>query len=220
MAKHKLERFAENKTFPILFQHPDYDFINCGFPLKGKWNKDFFHNDNPIVIEVGCGRGEYTTALAKRFPHLNFVGIDRKGARLWRGCKNAIEQNLSNVAYLRIGIEYIEYFFGHDEVSEIWITFPDPQPNKENRRLVSPVLIEKYKSFLKKEGLIHLKTDSSLLYQYTLKTAAVENWKILENIENVYSQSDNLILTEIQTFYEKKWLKEDRVISYIKFQTS
>ena len=220
MTKHKLARFAENKTFPILFQHPDYDFVNAGFPLKGNWNRDFFHNNNPIILEVGCGRGEYTTALAMRFPHVNFIGIDRKGARLWRGCRDALEHNLSNVAFLRIGIEYIEYFFGHDEVSEIWITFPDPQPNKEKRRLVSPVLIHKYNNFLQKGGVIHLKTDSSLLYQYTINTAVVEKWEILENIENIYSQSDNLLLTEIRTFYEKMWLKEGRIISYVKFITT
>ncbi len=218
MGKNKLQRFAENETFDHLFQHTNYDVRNDKFPLKGKWKETFFKNENDIILEVGCGKGEYSIALAQQFPQKNFIGIDRKGARLWRGCKDVVEQNLKNVAFIRSKIEDIEYFFAENEVSEIWITFPDPQPKKSNRRLTSPKFIEKYKKILKSNSFIHLKTDSRLLYKYTIETAFNEDWKIIENIESIYKQSENPLLKEIQTFYEKKWLAENSIISYLKFK--
>lgn len=218
MGKNKLQRFAENETFENLYQHSNYDIRNSIFPLKGKWQKQHFHNQNPIILEVGCGRGEYTVALAQRFPDCNFIGIDRKGARIWRGCKDALTQQLHNAAFIRTKIEDIEFFFGTEEISEIWITFPDPQPRKSRRRLISPNFVEKYKNFLKPDGIIHLKTDSRLLYEYTLETAQTESWIVLKNIEDVYNQTENPLLKDIQTFYEKKWLAEASLISYLKIR--
>ena len=217
MAKHKLQRFAENETFGNLFQHSDYDRVGEEFPLKGSWRKDYFHNENPVILELGCGKGEYTIAMAKRFPGRNYIGIDRKGARLWRGCKDAIEQNLENVAFLRIAIDNIPYYFGTNEVDEIWVTFPDPQPKKERKRLVSPKFIDTYRKILKSgSGVVHLKTDSDLLYEYLLETAVAEKWDILENIENVYGVQADSLLTEVQTFYERKWLEEGKTIHYVR----
>jgi tRNA (guanine-N7-)-methyltransferase len=178
-------------------------------------HSDYLKKKNPIVMELGCGRGEYTIGMARRFPEKNFIGGDRKGARIWRGCKDAIEQNLTNVGFLRIRIEDIEYYFAQDEVHEIWVTFPDPQLRKERRRLVSPNFVSKYKKILDPAGIIHLKTDSKELYEYVVKTAPLENWKIIENIPNVYNSGKTSVLTEIQTFYEKKWLLEGKAISYI-----
>lgn len=218
MSKNKLARFAENETFPNLFQHPHYNVHVEEFPLKGKWRTDYFKNSNPLVIEVGCGRGEYTLAMASRFPECNFVGIDRKGARLWRGCKSALEMKLDNVAFLRIGIDTIPFYFGNNEVDEIWVTFPDPQPKKERRRLVSPVFIERYKQIMKPGGVLHLKTDSRELYRYTLETAEKYKWNVHENREDIYLDGEIPLLTEIQTFYEKMWLKEGRTISYVKLE--
>ena len=149
MAKHKLARFAENETFTNLFQHTSYDRVNPEFPLRGNWRKEYFHNENPIVLELGCGKGDYTLALARRNPNVNYIGIDRKGARLWRGCKDALEEKLANVAFLRITIDNIGQYFAEDEVDEIWVTFPDPQIQHERRRLVSPRFVGYYRQVMK-----------------------------------------------------------------------
>jgi len=215
VGKNKLSRFAENETFENLFQHNNFDVRNEPFPLKGKWHHNYFNNNNPVVLELGCGRGEYTISMAQQVPDKNFIGIDRKGARIWRGCKDAIEMNLPNVAFLRIKIEDIEYYFSHNEIHEIWITFPDPQLRKERNRLISPNFVSKYKKIIDATGIIHLKTDSRELYEYVIGKAPVENWEVIENIANVYQNSNLPELTEIQTFYEKKWLQEGKQISYI-----
>ena len=216
MGKNKLKRFAENETFENLFQHNYYNVRENPFPLRGKWHSNYFKNNNPIVLELGCGRGEYTIGMAQSFPDKNFIGIDRKGARIWRGCKDGIEKQLLNVGFLRIRIEDIEHFFAPNEVSEIWVTFPDPQLKKERKRLISPNFISKYRKILTPAGIIHLKTDSKELYEYVLETAPKESWTVLNNIDNIYNNiAAPSILTEIQTFYEKKWLLEDKVISYI-----
>src|SRR5688572_33160801 len=169
MAKNKLQRFAELRTFSnvheFLFTERETDF-----KLKGKWNTDHFKNSNPIVLELGCGKGEYSNGLAEKYPNLNFIGVDIKGARIWRGSKTAQEKKLLNVAFLRTQIEFIESCFEKEEVSEIWITFPDPQPNKEKKRLTHPVFLNRYKNILKQKGVIHLKTDSAELYEFTLET--------------------------------------------------
>jgi len=217
MGKNKLARFAENETFELLFQHTDYNICEDQFDLKGHWHQQFFKNDNPIILEVGCGRGEYTLALARRNPQCNYIGIDRKGARLWRGCKTATEEQLPNVAFVRCKIEDIEHFFGAEEVSEVWITFPDPQPKKERRRLTSPRFVESYTRLLRPNGLIHLKTDSRLLYEYTLEQVELNHWQLQESIEHVYNTPCDEMLTAVQTFYEKMWLAEDKLISYIRF---
>lgn len=220
MAKHKLARFAENLTFKNLFQHDQYDIRGEGFPVKGKWHSDYFHNDNPIVLELGCGKGEYTIGLARRFPEKNFIGIDRKGARLWRGCKDATEQQIANVAFLRTAIDDIFYYFAENEVGEIWITFPDPQPKKERKRLMSPHFVDKYKRFLKPDGVLNLKTDNRLLYDYIREVIATEKWQKLEDIEDVYASGESSILTEIQTFYEKHWLAGGSKISYVSWRVN
>jgi len=217
MGKNKLKRFAENETFENLFQHIHFNAINEPFALKGSWNVNYFKNNNPIVLELGCGRGEYTIGMAQRFPDKNFIGIDRKGARIWRGCKDSIQQNLTNVAFLRIRIEDIEYYFENNEVHEIWVTFPDPQLRKERKRLISPNFISKYNQIIDEDGIIHLKTDSRELYDYVLATAPIENWKVLENIPDIDTSFAPSLLSEIRTFYEKKWLEEGKVISYLCF---
>lgn len=219
MAKHKLARFAENETFSNLFQHTSYDRVNPEFPLRGKWRSEYFHNDNPIVLELGCGKGDYTLALARRNPNANHIGIDRKGARLWRGCKDALEENLTNVAFLRITIDNIGQYFAEGEVDEIWVTFPDPQIRHERRRLVSPRFVGYYRQVMKSGGgILNLKTDSRELYQYVLEAAPEHEWPILENVENVYEEECDEILKNVQTFYEKMWLAEGRTISYLKIR--
>ena len=217
MGKNKLKRFAENETFENLFQHNDFNARNEPFPMKGKWHSNYFKNENPIVLELGCGRGEYTMGMAERFPDKNFIGIDRKGARIWRGCKDGIEKKMTNVAFLRIKIEDIEHYFAQNEIAEIWVTFPDPQLRKERRRLISPNFVSKYQKIITPTGIIHLKTDSKELYEYVLETASLENWNIVENRPDVYAAGGVSVLTEIQTFYEKKWLQEGKPILYISF---
>lgn len=217
MAKHKLERFAENETFGNLFQRSHFDCQNIPFPLKGKWHQEYFHNDNPIVLELGCGKGEYTIAMAKLNPDRNYIGVDRKGARLWRGCKDAIEGKMANVAFLRITIDRIGYYFAPDEVDEIWVTFPDPQLQHERRRLVSPRFVGYYRQVMKEGGgVLNLKTDSRELYEYVLEVAPEQNWPILEKVDDVYNQPCAPILTEVQTFYEKMWLSQGKRISYVR----
>ncbi len=220
MSKNKLAKFAENKTFPNFFE-PDYETIKENdFPLKGNWKKDFFNNNNPIILELGCGRGEYTTGLAARYPDINFIGIDRKGARMWKGCKASIEQEMKNVAFIRTQINHIIHYFDKNEVSEIWITFPDPQPkrSKVNKRLTSTLFLDFYKEILEPNGIIHLKTDSESLFEYTLDVIKDLKYKIIEKETDIHSSgqiSEDLL---IETYYEKKWKEQGSKIYYIKFQ--
>ncbi len=218
--KNKLQRFAENRTFKHYFQLAYEDAVTSGFPLKGKWNSDFFKNDNPIVVELGCGKGEYTVGLARRFPGKNFIGIDVKGARMWRGLKSSHEEGLNNVAFVRTRIELIEYIFAENEVSEIWITFPDPQikESRERKRLTSPLFLNRYKHFLKKDGVVHLKTDALLLYDYTLEVIKENGYELIYANEDIYnSELDNEVVN-IQTFYEQKWLSYNTPIKYLAFK--
>jgi len=219
VAKHKLFRFSENETFPNLIQLP-YTEAMKGIPYKGKWNVDFFNTKNPIVIELGCGKGEYSIGLAKRHPEVNFLGVDVKGARLWRGCRTSIDEGLKNVGFIRTQIELIEHYFQVGEVSEIWITFPDPQPKefKAKKRLTSPAFIERYRKFLAKDGIIHLKTDNTSLFDYTLVMIEEFGHKLLFQERDIYNSSDcKGALIEIQTFYEKKYLELGQPIHYLKF---
>ncbi len=216
-----MQRFAENRTFKHLFQY-SYEEAIKGFPMKGKWHEDFFKNNNPIVLELGCGKGEYTIGLAQKFLKKNFIGIDVKGARLWRGVKTSYEEKLLNVAFLRTRIELIEYFFDKNEVDEIWITFPDPQikPSREKKRLTSPLFLNRYKNFLKQNGIIHLKTDALLLYDYTLNLIEKQDYKLIYANEDIYHSNLKNEVVQIQTFYEQKWLTHHTPIRYIKFSLS
>lgn len=216
MAKHKLARFAENETFENLFQHNQYDVRGGKFPLRGRWH-EHFGNHHPIVLELGCGRGEYTVAMAKAHPEMNFIGVDLKGARIWRGCKDCVEQNITNAAFIRSQIDEIEFYFAPGEVAEVWVTFPDPQPKRPRHRLMSPNFVSKYRKIWGPVGILHLKTDSRLLYEFIRESAAEQGWTIEQDIEDIY-HTENVpsYLTEIQTFYEKKWLAEDSLISYVR----
>lgn len=215
--KNKLQRFEENRSFRNLFQY-SYEEVIKGFPLKGKWH-EFFDNDRDIVLELGCGKGEYTTGLAQRYPEKNFIGMDIKGARLWRGLKTAEENRLKNVAFIRTRIDLIEYFFAENEVSEIWITFPDPQvkSTRERKRLTAPLFLNRYKQIMKPGGIVHLKTDALLLYDYTREIIEQEGHQILYANEDVYRSDLKNEVTEIQTFYEQMWLSYETPIKYLKF---
>jgi len=216
--KNKLQRFAENLTFNNLFQYRYEEVVN-GFPLKGQWHEEFFKNNGDIVVEMGCGKGEYTLGLARKFPEKNFIGVDIKGARMWRGLKTAEEEGLKNVAFIRTRIEIIPFYFAKDEVSEIWITFPDPQIRaiKEKKRLTSHRFLSKYHQFLKPGGVIHLKTDALLLYDYTLEVIEKGGHQLLYANEDIYGNGLKGAVTQIQTFYEKKWMEYDTPIKYLKF---
>lgn len=216
--KNKLQRFAENATFDNMFQL-SYEEVIDGFKYRGSWNKDFFKNENNLVLELGCGKGEYTVGQAHAFPNKNFIGIDIKGARIWRGLKNTEKQQLKNVAFIRSRINLIEYFFDKNEVSEIWITFPDPHPSKikEKRRLTSPQFLNRYYKIIKPGGIIHLKTDNIIFFEYTLDIIKEQGHNLLYKSYDVYGDMNNSVLTQIQTFYEKKWLEFGTKIKYLKF---
>lgn len=218
MAKHKLERFAENLTFNNLFQVGFEDIKDKDFHLKGKWREEYFQNANPVILELGCGKGEYTVGLAKKYPDKNFIGIDIKGARLWRGCKTAFEDNMNNVAFLRTQIQMLEKFFAKDEVDEIWITFCDPQPKNENRRLTCERFLDRYAKVLKPEGILHLKTDSKELFDYTFELLNEKNHGIIFASDDLYQSNYTGDAKEIQTFYERMFLNEGKKITYIKFK--
>ncbi len=220
-SKNKLKRFHENETFKNVIQPTREEVLN-GFQLKGNWHT-FFDNKNPIIIELGCGKGEYTISLSKKFPDKNFIGIDIKGARFWRGAKTALEENLTNVAFLRTQIELIDLCFSSKEISEIWITFPDPQIKykRTKHRLVTEVFLRKYQNILSSKGAIHLKTDSEFLHGYLLGLLHEGNHHILFAHHDIYnSSSPPEEATEIQTFYEKQYLKNEKPITYIKFMTN
>jgi tRNA (guanine-N7-)-methyltransferase len=219
VGKKKLIRFAENATFSHLFQY-SYEELRKGFPLKGRWHEDFFHNDNTISLELGCGKGEYTVFLAQTYPHRNFIGIDIKGARLWRGCKTVQELKLKNVAFIRTRIQLINKFFEKGEVSEIWLTFPDPQPRmaKAKKRLTSPEFLARYRDILQKNGVIHLKTDDSGLFNYTLETINKEGHNLLLKLDDLYGSGFEGDAGAIRTFYESIFLEEGIPIKYLEFQ--
>jgi tRNA (guanine-N7-)-methyltransferase len=218
-SKNKLKRFAENDTFSNVIQ-PTRDEVLNEFEWKGNWHS-FFKNDKPIVLELGCGKGEYTVELARRNPDKNFVGIDIKGARFWRGAKTALEEKLENVAFLRSQIELIEYLFAANEVAEIWITFPDPQIKykRTKHRLTNIDFLHKYKNVLSSDGLVHLKTDSEFMHGYTMGLLHGFGFKVAYANHDVYhNEGSPKEVTEIQTFYENQYLEKNKAITYIQFR--
>lgn len=219
MGKNKLARWTELGSYDNVIQPEIEDVSGKDHPIKGRWNQDLFQNENPIILELGCGKGEYTVGLANNFPHNNFIGIDIKGARMWRGAKTANEQKLANVAFLRTRIEFINSFFSADEVDEIWITFPDPHPGgrNSNKRLTSPWFLNSYRLFLKDKGLIHLKTDNKELYDFTCKVLSHNNVETIISTNDLYSEKIDNILS-IRTHYEKIFLDTGLKINYISFR--
>lgn len=218
MGKGKLEKFNEMKGFDHVIQAPYHTVEQQDFHLKGKWAKAFFKRNNPIVLELGCGKGEYTVELAAMNPEVNYIGVDIKGARLWKGAKLALERQLTNVAFLRTNIEIIAQFFGPDEVSEIWLTFPDPQMRKTRKRLTSTTFLNKYRHFLKPDGIIHLKTDSNFQFTYTREMVKRNNFDMVAETENVYEWEHLNDILRIRTFYEKQWLERGITSKYLAFK--
>ena len=220
--KNKLQKFEENKSFDNLFQYSYERIMAEGFPLKGRWHEDFFHNDNPIVLELGCGKGEYTVGLARAHRDINYIGIDIKGARMWRGLTQAREEGLDNVAFIRARIDQIENFFGPNEVDEIWVTFPDPHPGEGERnarhRLTSPEFLQRYRKIVKPDGILNLKTDSPIMYEFTLhEVIEKQGLPLLYATDDLYANSDALEVKTIRTFYEQMWLDQGLTIKYLRF---
>jgi len=220
-SKNKLKRFRENDTFNNVFQPTREELVDQNYVLKGKWNATFFKNNNPLVLELGCGKGEYSVALAQKYPNKNFIGIDLKGARFWRGAKTAIEENIPNIAFIRTQIELINYVFSENEVDEIWITFPDPQIKykRTKHRMTNSEFLQKYKKILKKDGVLNLKTDSEFMHGYTLGLLQGEGHEVIYSNHDVYKQEGSPEdVTNIQTFYESQYLEQNKAITYIRFK--
>lgn len=220
-SKNKLKRFKENETFANVLQPNREDLLNETFSLKGNWAASLFGNNHPVVLELGCGKGEYTVDLARKYPDRNFVGIDIKGARLWRGAKTALEEGLPNVAFLRIQIELLEYCFASNEVDEIWITFPDPQIKfkRTKHRLTNQEFLDRYRKILKPNGFVHLKTDSEFMHGYTLGLLHGLGEEIAYAHHDIYgSTGAPEEVTGIQTFYESQYLEQGKKITYIRFK--
>jgi tRNA (guanine-N7-)-methyltransferase len=220
VGKNKLARWTELGAFHNVIQPEIGEIFAKDHPVKGRWNKEIFKNKNPIILELGCGKGEYTIGLATRFPCNNYIGIDIKGARMWRGAKTANEQNLPNVAFLRTRIEFINSFFSTDEVDEIWITFPDPHPGgrNSNKRLTSPWFLNTYHLFLKNKGLVHLKTDNAELFKYTKTIAGNNKLETIFATNDIYSENLSDDILSIRTHYEKTFLNEGLKINYLSFR--
>jgi tRNA (guanine-N7-)-methyltransferase len=219
MVKNKLERFAEMETLPNVVQVPYDEVYHKDFKYKGNWKQLFFKNNNPLVLELGCGKGEYTIGLAKQFSEKNFLGIDIKGSRMWVGAKKAISESQQNVGFLRTRIELIGSFFSSEEVDEIWITFPDPQFKKSwtKRRLTSSRFLTLYRKFLKQDGVVHLKTDNFPLFCYTKDLLKYNNLQIISQTDDLYSSDFANAVFGIKTFYESRFLDEGLKITYLKF---
>ena len=245
MAKGKLAKFADMASYPHVFEYPHSVAEQVPFEMRGKWREQFFKNDNPIVLELGCGRGEYTVGLGRMYPEKNFIGVDIKGARMWTGATDSLREGMTNVAFLRTNIEIIDRFFAEGEVDEIWITFPDPQMKKVTKRLTSTAFLRRYASFLKTDGIIHLKTDSNFLYTYTDALVKVNNLPVEVNTTDLYGLTPSLSQGEgdtesaasdaamhevlpplgelegarsIRTYYEQQWLDRGLSIKYLKFR--
>ncbi|MFT4780770.1 MAG: tRNA (guanine-N7-)-methyltransferase [Pseudohongiellaceae bacterium] len=220
-SKNKLKRFKENETFSNVFQPMREELVDSQYEFKGEWNASVFKNDNPLILELGCGRGEYTVELAKKFPNKNFIGIDIKGARFWRGAKTAIEDHIPNVAFIRTQIELVDCVFAENEVDEIWITFPDPQIKykRTKHRMTNSQFLKRYKTILKPEGVVNLKTDSEFMHGYTLGLLQGEGHEVLYANHNVYKQQGSPEeVTSIQTYYESQYLEQNKPITYIRFK--
>jgi len=216
VGKNKLQKFEAMNHYPHVFQYPFSILQEKEFEMKGKWNESFFGNNCPIVIELGCGKGEYTVGLAKLYPEKNFIGIDIKGARMWNGATQSFQDKMTNVAFLRTHIELIDRFFAPGEVSEVWITFPDPQMAKVNKRMTSSRFMQLYSRILKENGIIHLKTDSPFMYAYTCAMIQANNFPVIVETDDLYNSGADNILS-IQTFYEQQWLSRGMNIKYIRF---
>lgn len=215
--KNKIKRIADVARFENVIEYTD---LKESERPKGIWESEIFKNQNPITLELACGNGDYTIELARRISERNFIGIDIKGPRIWKGAKTALEEELSNVRFLRLFIDHLHYYFDKDEVDEIWITFPDPYIKKkprQSRRLTSPKFLNIYRKLLKEGGIIHLKTDSLILFNFTLDTIREEGGTILRRVDNIYRDAPDDELLTIQTFYEKKHLKEGKIIQYVSF---
>jgi len=220
-SKNKLKRFRENETFNNVFQPTREELVNQSYVLKGNWNATYFKNNNPLVLELGCGKGEYSVALAQKYPNKNFIGIDLKGARFWRGAKTSVEEIIQNVAFIRTQIELIDYVFAENEVDEIWITFPDPQIKykRTKHRMTNSEFLQKYKKVLKKDGVVNLKTDSEFMHGYTLGLLHGEGHEVIYSNHDVYKQEGSPEdVTNIQTFYESQYLEQNKPITYIRFK--
>lgn len=220
-SKNKLKRFEENDTFDNVFQPTREEVVGELFTLKGKWNTTFFKNNNPIIVELGCGKGEYTVGLAERNPDKNYIGIDVKGARFWRGAKSAVESNMKNVAFIRTQIELVDFIFAHQEIDEIWITFPDPQIKykRTKHRMTNSDFLQLYKKILKPDGIVNLKTDSEFMHGYTLGVLHGEGHEVLYANHNIYvNEGSPKEVTDFQTFYEKQYLEKNKAITYLKFK--
>ena len=220
MGKKKLSRFKELGTLERVFEPPYEEVFQKDFRLKGKWRGEVFQNYSPLILELGCGKGEYTVGLARDHPENNYMGLDIKGARMWTGARAAHEADLSNVAFLRTRIDFISSFFTTDEVDELWITFPDPQEKRRRRkkRLTGAYFLNIYRQFLKDDGAIHLKTDNNLLYRYTLELARYNELLIDRCSENIYAEGWEDEIVSIKTYYESIFLNEGKQINYIQFR--
>ncbi|MCE9539676.1 MAG: tRNA (guanosine(46)-N7)-methyltransferase TrmB [Bacteroidetes bacterium] len=222
MAKRKAKKFAEVNSFNNCFFLSFEESRAEGLPLKGNWNKNYFKNNNPIVLELGCGKGEYTVGLAQRYPDINFIGVDIKGNRIWTGARTATDNKMNNVAFIRTRIDFIDTCFSSNEVNEIWITFPDPQPQKSRirNRLTNMIFINRYKKILKNNGIINLKTDSEPFYDFTREVIAENKLEELDATNDLYSNTvkRDESLTSIKTYYEKKFSDKGFKICYLKFR--
>ena len=218
MSKGKLAKFADMASYPHVFEYPYSVVEDVPFDMRGRWRQDFFHNDNPIVLELGCGRGEYAVGLARRYPNRNFIGVDIKGARMWSGATEALNEGLRNVAFLRTNIEIIDRFFAPGEVQEIWLTFSDPQMKKVTKRLTSTYFLQRYRRFLSDGGIIHLKTDSNFLFTYTKYVTEVNHLPVEACTEDLYANGDSSLDLAIRTYYEQQWLARGLTIKYLRFR--
>lgn len=218
MSKGKLAKFADMASYPHVFEYPFSVVEDVPFEMRGRWREQFFRNNHPIVLELGCGRGEYAVGLARRYPECNFIGVDIKGARMWSGATEALHEGLTNVAFLRTNIEIIDRFFAPGEVQEIWLTFSDPQMKKATKRLTSTYFLQRYRRFLVDGGLIHLKTDSNFLFTYTRFVAEVNHLPVETCTEDLYGDELSSIDLSIRTYYEQQWLSRGLTIKYMRFR--